>query len=127
MILNLSSDAGETLQEQIVRQIRSRILSGDLAPGSELPSIRSLAREHRVSVLTVQRSYELLERAGLVHAQRSVGFFVARLDESARTALARTRFDEQLRPLVEQALREGLSAEQITQIVGNLVGELVGR
>src|SRR5690606_26038972 len=66
MLLKLSDLSSETLQEQLVRQVRALILRGELAGGDELPSIRGLARDHQVSVITVQRAYEALERHGLI-------------------------------------------------------------
>src|SRR5690625_5461907 len=55
MLLNLSDRSNDTLQGQLIRQIRGLILGGDLPPGSELPSIRGLAHDQKVSVVTVQR------------------------------------------------------------------------
>ena len=71
MLLNLTDLSDESLQSQISRQIRAKILSGELAAGEVLPSIRGLARDQHVSVITVQRGYENLERDGLIHSRRS--------------------------------------------------------
>ena len=115
MLLNLSNQSTETLQDQIVRQVRAQILAGDLAAGSELPSIRSLARQQKVSVITVQRGYEALERAGLIQARRSRGFFVLPLSENEKQALALAHLEERLTPVLEQAQAEGLSEASILQ------------
>ena len=64
MILNLSELSDEPLHAQISRQIRAKILSEDLSGDEPIPSIRGLAREQRVSVITVQRAYEDLECEG---------------------------------------------------------------
>ncbi|MBT7597919.1 MAG: winged helix-turn-helix transcriptional regulator, partial [Gemmatimonadetes bacterium] len=66
MLLNLSDQSSETLQQQIVRQLRSRILTGELAAGDALPSIRGLAKQLRVSVITVDRAYDRLSQEGLI-------------------------------------------------------------
>ena len=66
MILNLSELSDEPLHAQVSRQIRAKILSKDMTGGDPLPSIRSLAREQRVSVITVQRAYDDLDTM-LVH------------------------------------------------------------
>ena len=79
MILNLTDLSSEPLQSQIYRQIRSMILAGDLKAGELLPSIRGLAREVKVSVITVQRGYEILEKEGLIISRRGKGFFVSEL------------------------------------------------
>ena len=66
MLLNLTDLSDEPLQSQIARQIRAKILAGEVPAGQVLPSIRGLAKEQRVSVITVQRGYEALEREGLI-------------------------------------------------------------
>jgi len=117
MLLNLSDHSDETLQEQLVRQVRAQVLAGDLPAGTDLPSIRGLAREQRVSVITVQRAYEWLERAGLIQARRGKGFFVLPLTEAERESMALANLDAGLVPLLEQARAEGLSAGAIQRRV----------
>ncbi len=118
MILQLSDQSNETLQNQIVQQIRALILSGDLEDGAELPSIRGLAAGQKVSVITVQRAYETLERHGLILARRGKGFQVVTLPAAERRRLAVARFEEAIQPQLEQALAEGLSANEILASVG---------
>ncbi len=72
-------NTGETpIYDQIVRQIKGLILSGALAEGETLPSIRALARDLRISVITTKRAYEELEREGFVTTVPGKGCFVAR-------------------------------------------------
>ncbi len=72
--------------EQIVEYIRGSIAAGVHRPGETLPSVRALALELVVNPNTVQRAYQELERAGLVHSRKGVGSFVAeKSPESART------------------------------------------
>ena len=71
MLLNLTDLSNEPLQHQIIRQVRARILAGALIVGDSLPSIRGLAREQHISVITVQRAYEILEREGLIAPEPS--------------------------------------------------------
>ena len=66
MILNLTDLSEEPLQSQIARQIRAMVLAGDLPAEESLPSIRAMAREQRISVITVQRAYGHLEREGFL-------------------------------------------------------------
>ena len=70
MLLTLSEHSPEPLRSQVARQVRSRILRGDLADGSTLPAAHSLARAHRVPALAVQQAYETLAREGLVELDR---------------------------------------------------------
>ncbi len=121
MLLHISETATATLQEQIIDQIRARILSGELAADFPLPSIRGLANELRVSVITVQRAYDHLLAQQLIYARRGKGFYVARLQDSDKSALARKRFAEQQKTLVESARRDGLQDEEIAEIVQNIL------
>ena len=123
MLLHLSDRDNEPLQAQIVRQVRTRILAGDLAAGTDLPSIRTLARDQRVSVITVQRAYEILEREGLIHARRGKGVFVSDLSPRRRRDLVRERFRDAVAPHLRTALAEGLSSRDVRGIVGDLLQE----
>ena len=113
MLLNLTDLSGESLQSQISRQIRAKILAGELAAGQALPSIRALARDTRVSVITIQRGYEDLEREGLIHSRRGKGFFVSELDGERKRQIAHQRLLDGLGPLIRAAFAEGLAAAQI--------------
>ncbi|MCG8415627.1 MAG: GntR family transcriptional regulator [Pseudomonadales bacterium] len=116
MLLHISEQSSETLQEQIIGQVRARILSGELAPDFALPSIRALAKSLRVSVITVQRAYDQLLNEELIYARRGKGFFVATLQQSDKSALAQQRFAEQLAMTLHDARRDGLSDQEIQQI-----------
>ncbi|MCB9087641.1 MAG: GntR family transcriptional regulator [Calditrichae bacterium] len=123
MILNLTDISDEPLQSQISRQVRAKILAGELGAGDNLPSIRGLARDQRVSVITVQRAYEYLEREGLIHSRRGKGFFVSELSDSAKKEMAKTRLLETLQAPLLAALAEGLSKADIQQIVQLLLAQ----
>lgn len=116
MILNLTEVSDEPLHGQISRQIRAKILAGELDDGDALPSIRGLAREVKVSVITVQRAYDDLDREGLIQAKRGKGFFVTRMSDASKAELARRRFRDALEPIVHEAEAEGLEREQIRDI-----------
>ena len=124
MLLNLTDLSNEPLQGQIVRQIRAKILAGELAGGSDLPSIRKLASDQHVSVITVQRAYEALEHAGLIHSRRGKGFFVSELSRDGRKGMAKERLRENLEPRIKAALAEGLSEEEINAIIRRIFREL---
>jgi len=117
MLLNLSEFSDEPLHGQVSRQIRAQILAGHLLPGYGLPSIRRLAREQRVSVITVQRAYDDLEGEGLLHSRRGKGFFVRDLSAAKRLRLARARARTVLDVAVAQARAEGLSSDQIRELL----------
>ena len=121
MILNLSELSDEPLHAQVSRQIRAKILSEDLASGDALPSIRRLAREQRISVITVQRAYDDLEREGLVRSRRGKGFWVAPIPDGRKQKMAESRFVDALRKLVAHAAAEGLSAAEMRRILDELL------
>jgi GntR family transcriptional regulator len=117
VILNLSELSDEPLHAQITRQIRAKILSKNVAGGDPLPSIRGMAKEQRVSVITVQRSYEDLEREGLVQSRRGKGFWVAPIPEGRKQKMAKERFADALEKLVAHAAAEGVSDADMRRIL----------
>ena len=78
MDIIISNASGKPIYEQIITQIKNQILSGALAEGDALPSIRLLAKELRISVITTKRAYEDLERDGFIETFPGKGSFVAR-------------------------------------------------
>ena len=100
--LVISQSDGRPMYLQIMEQIRQRIAVGDWAKGQEIPSIRQLAVDLRVSVITVKRAYQELEREGLIVTQQGKGSIVAP-DPKLGTKL----YDEQLDRHVEQAAQLG--------------------
>jgi GntR family transcriptional regulator len=121
VILILSELSDEPLHAQISRQIRAKILSEDLAGGDPLPSIRALAKEQRVSVITVQRAYDDLEREGLLQSRRGKGFWVTPLPEERKHTMAEKRFADALQELVTHAAAEGLSDGEMRRILDQLL------
>lgn len=122
MILHLSDYSPEPLHQQISRQIREKILAGDLREDDPLPSIRGLAREHRVSVITVQRAYDDLAHEGLLLSRRGKGFFVKAGSMEKKQQIATERLTEQLSPIFNEAFASGLSREAILGIIRSILG-----
>jgi len=123
VILNLSELSDEPLHAQLSRQIRAKILSEDLASGDPLPSIRGLAKEQRVSVITVQRAYEDLERERLLQSRRGKGFWVAPVPRGTKRTMAKRRFTDALRVLVAHATADGLSGKRMRRVLDTLLGK----
>jgi len=117
MLLNLTDLSSEPLQSQIIRQMRAKILTGELAAETGLPSIRELARDQHVSVITVQRAYEALLREGLIHSRRGKGFFVSELRDTEKLNMAKERLRDTIAPLIMTAADEGLSKKEILETV----------
>ena len=77
MDLIISNASGKPIYEQIYTQIKNCILSGELSPGDALPSIRTLAKDLRISVITTKRAYDELESEGFIYTLPGKGCFVA--------------------------------------------------
>ena len=121
MLLNLTDLSDEPLQSQITRQIRAKILAGELQAESGLPSIRALAREQHVSVITVQRAYEHLMREELIHSRRGKGFFVSPINQAKKKGMAKNRLLESLERPVVDALAEGMTADEILAAIATIL------
>jgi GntR family transcriptional regulator len=88
-----------------------------------LPSLRSVAREQRVSLITVQRAYRDLEGAGLIYSQQGRGFFVSPLTAKRRRLLAEEGVREALAAVIHGALSEGLPAGAVRRLVDEILEE----
>ena len=93
MDIIISNGSSEPIYEQITRQIKAAIMAGELAEGDPLPSIRALANDLRISVITTKRAYAELEEAGFIDTVQGKGSFVAggNLELCARSGCARWR------------------------------------
>ena len=76
----LKPDSSLPIYEQLVQAFKESMLSGELSPGDMLPSIRSLAKDLEISVITTKRAYEELEAENLIYSQPGKGFFVKQVD-----------------------------------------------
>ena len=101
MKLIISNSGGQPIYDQIVTQIKNLIISGELREGDALPSMRLLAKELRISVITTKRAYEELEREGFIVSMTGKGSFVAgkNLDFIREEQLR--KIDEHLQQTVE--------------------------
>ena len=113
----ISGSSGVPIYEQIEEQIRGQILSGALPQGGALPSMRQLARELRVSVITTRRAYEELEQAGLIHTVAGKGCFVAQTDTAfLRREHSRT-VEKHLSEAVRAARMSGMGEEELLALL----------
>ncbi len=113
MTFRLSEGSGVPYWRQVRDELADRIRSGQLPPGSPLPSIRELAVETLVSVITVKKAYEELERANLVYSHQGRGTFVAdHASVASREALVK-EIAADLAGAVRRAREAGLTEEEI--------------
>ena len=117
MNIILSNTDSAPIYEQITRQLRAKIVSGELAAGQALPSMRLLARELRISVITTKRAYDELEREGLVCTVAGKGCFVAaRNREWIREELLR-QIETHLEKVAELAAQADVSGEELCEML----------
>ena len=110
--LLLSPHSSTPMYAQIVAQVGAKVMAGDWKAGDPLPSIRELAANCQVSVITVKRAYLELERAGVIVTWQGKGSFVADAVDATRT-LAAQEFEAQLNGLLDAATRLGLSPRDV--------------
>ena len=113
----ISNASGQPIYEQICRQVKGAVASGKLKPGEPLPSIRNLARDLRISVITTKRAYEELERDGFICTVAGKGSFVAQQDvELARESSLR-EIEEHLTAALELSRQIELPFEELCDIL----------
>ena len=116
----ISPAAPGTLYQQIVDGMRREIFEGRLRPGTALPSFRGLAEQLLVSVITVKRAYEELEREGLIFRRQGLGTFVAESTSRGRDA-TRHRARGLLEEAVREAMRTGMTSKELVHLVQSLI------
>lgn len=116
--LLLSAHSSTPMYAQIMEQIVAKIMAGDWRAGEALPSIRALASDSQVSVITVKRAYLELERAGVIVTRQGKGSFVADAIDATRT-LANQEFQAQLKGLLEAARKLGMNRDEVLRRVAD--------
>lgn len=123
MVILISNSGGVPIYEQIIAQIKEKIISGELKEGDALPSMRLLAKELRISVITTKRAYEELERQGFIESYTGKGSFVKAADIELFREETQRQVDELLSQAVEKAKLCGLSADEVCDIVRIIMEE----
>ena len=123
MQIIISNHSKEPLYEQIKKQIKSAILSGELQEGEAIPSMRKLAKDLNISVITTKRAYEELEKEGFIYSIVGKGSFVAEQNLELIRERKRMVIEEQLRAAIANSKEIGLSVEELQQLVCILAEE----
>ncbi len=119
----LSPAAPGPLYQQIIDGLKGEIAQGRLAPGSPLPSVRALAEDLLVSVITVKRAYEELEHDGIIYRKQGLGTFVAENGSARSLELKIGRAEELLREALREAREAGMSGEAILKRMREIIRE----
>ena len=123
MDIVIHNSGGVPIYDQITRQMKGLILRGELKEGEALPSMRLLARELRISVITTKRAYEELEREGFITTVPGKGCFVAPQDPELAREDALRRAEEHLSQAVDVAKTAGLTLAELTETLNLLYGD----
>lgn len=123
MDIIISNSGGTPIYDQITRQVKDLILRGELREGEVLPSMRLLAKELRISVITTKRAYEELEREGFITTMPGKGCFVAPRNLELVREDALRRAEEHLSQAVDAAKAGGVTLEELTQALNLLYGD----
>ena len=117
VFIHLDASSGVPLYAQVLQQLRERIMSGRLAAGEQLPSVREMSARLKINPLTVAKVYQLLQQEGLVELQRGRGTYVARAARSHSAAERRRLIAPAVRRLVAEAQHLQVSREELGRLI----------
>lgn len=117
MDIVISNSSDKPIYEQIFDQISAQILKGELKPGEGLPAIRTAAKELRISVITVKKAWEDLERLGFIYSVVGRGCFIADLTSSDLSNKRSQLIDKKIKKDVEYYKELGLTLEEVLEII----------
>ncbi|MYL71813.1 GntR family transcriptional regulator [Halobacillus litoralis] len=123
MQIIISNRSKEPIYEQITNQIKSSILAGDLHEGMALPSIRQLAKDLQISVITTKRAYEELEKAGFTYSIVGKGSFVAEQNLEVIKERKFKAVEDQLSAVIANSRELGLTLDDLQQLLTTLYEE----
>ena len=117
MDIIISNASGKPIYEQITAQIKSQILSGALSAGDALPSMRTLAKELRISVITTKRAYADLEQLGFICTVQGKGCFVAEGNQELLRENQLCHIEELLAKAASQAEALGVTRDKLHEML----------
>lgn len=116
MLILIDNKSGLPIYDQIFTQIKGHILSGELKTDEPLPSIRGLAKDLRISVITTKRAYDELERAGFLYTVPGKGSFVAAKNAELIREEHLKKIEEHMNAIRTLAMGAGVSREDVLQM-----------
>ena len=123
MDIKVSNMSSVPIYQQVATQIKSNILDGSLKYNDQLPSIRSLAKELEVGIITVKKSYEVLLQEELIYSKGAVGYFVNDIDLATVLMIKKEEYLDELKSIIDKAINDGLNIEDIKDIVDRVLEE----
>ncbi len=123
MHIILNNTSMVPIYEQLMNQVKSQIINGELAENEALPSVRALSGELRISALTVKKAYDKLEDEGFVITVHGKGTFVAATDKSLAMEARRKTVEDDFAAAIQKASAVGFTKEDILEIVQIILEE----
>jgi GntR family transcriptional regulator len=123
MNIIISNTSGEPIYEQIINQLKSSIINGVLKEGEALPSIRGLAKELQISVITTKRAYEELERDGFIETVPGKGSYVSSQNKELLKETRLKELENKLNEVIIESKLIGLNYEELEEMLKFLFHE----
>jgi GntR family transcriptional regulator len=117
MLVEIDTHSGVPIYRQVIEQIRRQIMTGRLAEGGQLPTVRDLAKSLKVNPMTVSKAYSLLEIADLVERRRGVGLFVAKLSKRQKERITREMLEGIVKKAAITAVQLGVSEQEVKEVL----------
>ncbi len=117
MFITLSPENPDPMYRQVLDQIKDAIAAGELKPDELLPSIRELALELGVSIITIKRAYQDLESEGLIRTRRGLGSFVISVDQDVLRKEKLTEFQKELSRIIARGRKFNISAADVITLI----------
>ncbi|MCM1037931.1 MAG: GntR family transcriptional regulator [Roseburia sp.] len=123
MKILISKTVHTPIYEQIVNQLRDAVVKGELAAGEGIPSIRALARDLQVSVITTKRAYEELEREGVIESIPGRGFYICTQHNDHLREKQMMNLEKQFSDLILESKRAGMNLDDMIEMIKVLYEE----
>lgn len=120
MDIIISNSSNDPIYLQIVKQIKGMIMSGELKSGDPLPSMRNMALQMRISLITTKRAYEELERDGFIESYTGKGSFVKAQNQEVMREENLKQIEELLQAALDKAKTSGVSTDELIDIIKEL-------
>lgn len=120
MNIILNTESNLSIYEQIIKSIKNSIIKEEISPGDMLPSIRSLARDLQISVITTKRAYEELEKEGLIYSVPGKGFYIKEPNREKLKESQFKEFEDQFDNLIQEGKKLGLELLDMQDILKTL-------
>ena len=117
MLVEIDTHSGVPIYRQVIEQIRRQIMTGRLAEGGQLPTVRDLAKRLKVNPMTVSKAYSLLEIADLVERGRGVGLFVAKLSKRQKERITKEMLEGIVKKAAITAVQLGVSEQEVKEVL----------